>query len=123
MAVHVYYDLEIKARSPIQEIWLGDDHGHLVQMEIGELRTSLLPGNYVVAFGLRAPTYPIRLRRRRRLTQARIQRGPTCPRPIARLKSVAAAIADAIAPASTDFETAAAQVLEKNQALYRRLST
>jgi hypothetical protein len=87
MAVRVYHDLRIKAHSPLQVIWLGDDCGHLVQMEVGELRTSLLPGHYVVAFGLRAPTYPIHLRRRCRLTQAQIQRGPTCPRPVARLIS------------------------------------
>ena len=87
MAVRVYHDLQIKARSPLQKIYLADDHGHLVQMEVGELHTSLLPGYYVVAFGLGAPTYPIRLRRPRRLTQAQIQRGPTCARPRARLVS------------------------------------
>jgi hypothetical protein len=54
-------------------------------MEVGEMRTSLLPCFYVVAFGLKAPTHPIHLRRARRFTQAQLQRGPTCPRPIARL--------------------------------------
>lgn len=82
MAVRVYHCLEIKARPLHQEIWLADDCGHLVQMEIGELRTRLLPGSYVVAFGLKAPTYPIHLRRARRLAQTRLQRGPTCARPI-----------------------------------------
>jgi hypothetical protein len=85
MAIRIYHDLEIKARSPLQEIWLGDDCGHLVQMEVGEMRTSLLPGFYVVAFGLKAPTYPIYLRKARRFTQTQLQRGPACPRPVARL--------------------------------------
>ena len=83
--MHVYHDLVIKASSPVKEIWLGDDCGHLVQMEVGELRTSLLPGFYVVAFGLKALTYPIHLRKARRFTQTQLQRGPTCPRPVARL--------------------------------------
>ena len=87
MPIRVYHELEIKARSPIQEIWLGDDWGHLVQMEVGELRTSLLPGFYVVAFGVKAPTYPIHLKKARRFTQRQLQRGPTCPRSVARLAS------------------------------------
>src|SRR6266704_3272223 len=41
----VYYKLLIVASSPATEIWLGDDAGHLVQKEIGELRTDLLPGD------------------------------------------------------------------------------
>ena len=41
----VYDELVIVATSPATEIWLGDDAGHLVQKEIGELRTSLRPGD------------------------------------------------------------------------------
>jgi len=85
MSIRAYHDLEIRARSPLQEVWLADDRGHLVQMEVGYLRTRLLPGFYVVAFELKAPTYPIHLRKARRFTQTQLQRGPTCPRPIARL--------------------------------------
>lgn len=66
MAKRAYRSLTIVASSPRTEIWLGDDAGFLVQMEVGELRTSLLPGFYVVSFGLKAPTYPIDLKKARR---------------------------------------------------------
>jgi hypothetical protein len=66
VSIRIYHDLEIKARSPLQEIWLGDDCGHLVQMEVGEMRTSLLPGFYVVAFGLKALRPPARAAEPRR---------------------------------------------------------
>jgi hypothetical protein len=78
----VYYKLVIVASSPTTEIWLGDDTGHLVQMEVGELRTDLLPGDYVVAFGLSAPTYPIQLMKASHFTQSQLESGPTCPRPV-----------------------------------------
>jgi len=51
----VYHDLVIVATSRTTDIWLADDGGHLVQKEIGTLRTSLLPGYYTVEFGLGNP--------------------------------------------------------------------
>jgi len=81
----VYYDLVIFAASPATEIWLGDDHGHFVQKEIGVLRTSLLPGRYTVEFGLGSPPYPIHLANASRYTQAELAAGPTCSRPIPKL--------------------------------------
>ena len=85
MTEPTYYKLVIVASSPATEIWLGDDAGHFVQREVGKLRTSLLPGYYVVAFGLSAPTYPIDLMEARHFTQSQLEAGPTCPRPVARL--------------------------------------
>lgn len=82
MNKRVYHRLVIVASSPGIEIWLGDDAGHLVQKEIGELKTSLLPGNYVVEFGLGNPMYPVPLTRASRYTQNELEAGPTCPRPI-----------------------------------------
>ena len=79
-----YYKLEIVAASPATEIWLGDDAGHLVQKEVGELKTSLLPGYYVVEFGLGTSLYPIHLDKARRYTQTELQAGPTCARPALR---------------------------------------
>jgi len=80
----VYYELVIVAASPATEIWLADD-GHLVQKEIGTLRTSLLPGHYTVEFGLGSPPYPIHLAKASRYTQAELAAGPTCSRPILKL--------------------------------------
>ena len=76
-----YFDLTIVAASSATEIWLADTDGHLVQMEVGELRTSLLPGEYVVEFELGATTYPISLHEPVELTEADITSGPSCPRP------------------------------------------
>jgi hypothetical protein len=81
----IYHRLVIVASSPSAEIWLSDDAGHLVQKAIGELKTSLLPGNYVVEFGLGNPTYPIPLMRASRYTQSELEAGPTCARPILQL--------------------------------------
>ncbi len=80
-----YYNLEVVASTPATEIWFVDDAGHLVQKEVGALRTSLLPGNYVVEFGLGTSTYPIELSKPRRYTQAELEAGPTCVRPEVRL--------------------------------------
>lgn len=80
-----YYKLEIVATSPATEIWLGDDAGHLVQTDVGELKTSLLPGYYVVEFGLGTSPYPIHLDKARRYTQAELEAGPPCERPALRL--------------------------------------
>ena len=81
----VYYELVIVATSAATEIWLGDNDGHLVQKEIGALRTSLLPGHYTAEFGLGSPPYPIHLTRASRYTQAELAAGPTCSRPIPKL--------------------------------------
>jgi len=79
-----YHRLIIKA-SPHTDIWLADDDGHLVQKECGTLDTSLLPGDYVVEFGLGTQTYPIHLRKDSEYSQAEIQTGPSCPRPEVKL--------------------------------------
>lgn len=81
----VYHKLVIVASSPDTEIWLGDDAGHLVQKEIGELKTSLLPGNYVVEFGLGNPVYPVPLMKASRHTQSKLEAGPACARPTLKL--------------------------------------
>ncbi len=81
----LYYELVIFAASPATEIWLGDDEGHLVQKEIGVLRTSLLPGRYTVEFGLGSSPYPIHLAKANRYTQAELATGLTCSRPIPKL--------------------------------------
>lgn len=80
-----YYKLEIVASTPATEIWLGDDAGHLVQKGVGALKTSLLPGFYVVEFGLGTSTYPIKLDQARHYTQAELEAGPSCTRPAVRL--------------------------------------
>jgi len=80
----VYWDLMIVAASPSTEIWLGDNDGHLVQKETGSLKTSLLPGDYTVEFGLGTTTYPIHLAKSSRYTQEELAAGPTCSRPIPR---------------------------------------
>jgi hypothetical protein len=81
----VYCELVVVAASPTTEIWLGDDGGHLVQKEVGELRTSLLPGHYVVEFGLGSSPYPIHLAKASRYTQTELAAGPSCSRPIPQL--------------------------------------
>ena len=80
-----YFGLEIEGSSSDIDIWLADDVGHLVQKEIGVLRTSLIPGNYVVEFGLGTTCYPIKLGENTRLTQRDVEAGPSCPRPVVRL--------------------------------------
>jgi len=85
MNKRIYHRLVIVASSPSAEIWLSDDAGHLVQKSVDELKTSLLPGNYVVEFGLGNPTYPIPLTKTSRYTQSELEAGPTCPRPILQL--------------------------------------
>jgi len=80
-----YFDIEIEGRSADTEIWLADDAGHLVQKEVGTLRSSLIPGDYVVEFGLGTTCYPIHLRDHVELTQREIEAGPSCARPKVRL--------------------------------------
>lgn len=82
MTRRTYFEIEITADSSSTEIWLGDDEGHLVQKEVGVLRSSLLPGDYTVEFGLGTACYPIRLRSNSRYTQRELQAGPSCERPV-----------------------------------------
>lgn len=63
------------------DIWLGDDEGHFVQKAKGELKTSLLAGNYIVEFDLGSKCYPINLSQNTKLTQNDIEAGPMCERP------------------------------------------
>ena len=79
-----YHRLLIRA-SPRTDIWLADDDGHLVQKERGTLDTSLLPGHYVIEFGLGTQTYPIHLVKDSEYLQAEIEAGPPCPRPAVKL--------------------------------------
>ena len=57
----IYKNLLIKAIDPKTKIWLADDEGNLVQMEIGEMKTSILRGKYAVHFGLGSKGVPINL--------------------------------------------------------------
>jgi len=77
-----YFDIEIEGKSSDTEIWLGDDSGNLVQKEVGILRSSLIPGHYVIEFGLGTTCYPIELRGNLKLTQREIEVGPSCDRPV-----------------------------------------
>src|ERR1700710_2519272 len=79
-----YHKLVIDAE-PRTEIWLADDGGNLVQKETGRLDTRLLPGHYVVEFGLGTQTYPIELSGDSWFTRAEIEAGPVCPRPEVKL--------------------------------------
>ena len=54
-------ELVIVADASDTEIWLGNDHGHLIQRATGTLKASLVPGDYTVEFGLGSFPYPIRL--------------------------------------------------------------
>jgi hypothetical protein len=63
-------ELVIVADSPSTEIWLGNDHGHLIQRGTGMLEASLVPGDYTVEFGLGAFPYPIRLEQPTRYTES-----------------------------------------------------
>lgn len=76
-----YHELVIEAISPATEIWLGDSEGHFVQKEVGVLRSSLIPGEYIVEFGLGSTTYRISLRGDVSCTEAELRLGPSCPRP------------------------------------------
>lgn len=80
----VYHDLRIEASEATTEIWLGDSEGHFVKKAVGALGTSLLPGQYVVEFGLGTTTYPIVLTEAQRWTEAELRAGPCCLRPTVR---------------------------------------
>lgn len=63
-------ELVIVADSPDTDVWLGNDHGHLIQRATGTLKASLVPGEYTVEFGLGSFPYPIRLEQPTRYTQS-----------------------------------------------------
>ncbi len=65
-------DLVIVADAPDTDIWLGNDHGHLIQRATGTLTTSLVPGEYTVEFGLGSFPYPIRLEQSSRYRQSEL---------------------------------------------------
>jgi hypothetical protein len=65
-------ELVIVADAPDTEIWLGNDHGHLIQRATGTLTTSLVPGEYTVEFGLGSFPYPIRLEQPSRYKQSEL---------------------------------------------------
>ena len=77
-----YYNLVIVAESPDTEIWLGDDEGHFVQKETGTLASSLLPGMYIVEFGLGTPQYEIDLSADSHYTERELTAGASIPRRI-----------------------------------------
>jgi repressor LexA len=79
-----YRRLIIRA-SAQTDIWLADDDGHLVQRGRGSLDTSLVPGNYIVEFGLGTQSYPICLIEDSEYSQEEIERGPLCARPNVKL--------------------------------------
>jgi hypothetical protein len=63
-------ELTIVADSSTTEIWLGNDHGHLIQRATGTLKATLVAGDYTVEFGLGAFPYPIRLEQASRYTES-----------------------------------------------------
>lgn len=77
-----YYDLVIVAESPDTEIWLGDDAGYFVQKATGTLSSSLLPGMYIVEFGLGTPQYAIDLAAASHYTERQLTAGASTPRRI-----------------------------------------
>jgi hypothetical protein len=78
----VYDTLVIVARFPDTEIWRGDDGGHRVHQEVGELRTHPRPGDSVVAFGLGSAAYPSPLAQASRYTPTEQEAGPPGSRPM-----------------------------------------
>jgi hypothetical protein len=74
-------DLVIFADAPDTEIWLGNDHGHLIQRATGTLKASLVPGDYTVEFGLGSFPYPIRLEQSTHYRQAELVSNYGNPRP------------------------------------------
>ena len=67
---HGACELVIVADAPDTDIWLGNDHGHLIQRATGTLKAKLVPGDYTVEFGLGSFPYPIRLEQPTRYAQS-----------------------------------------------------
>ena len=82
MSQTTHYELVIEASSPDTGIWLADDEGFLVQKETGSLSTGLLPGVYVVEFGLGTPQYEIVLDADSHFTEAELTAGEPTERRI-----------------------------------------
>jgi hypothetical protein len=78
----VYDTLVIVASSSATAIWLGEDAGHLVQTAVRALRTSPLPRNEVVAYGLGTSPSPIHRTPASRYPQSELAAGRTCSRPM-----------------------------------------
>ena len=78
----VYHKLVIEANTQTTDIWLGDNVGYLVQKATGMLQTSLLPGDYIVEFGLGTTCYPISLTEPSQYKQLELEVGPSCHRSI-----------------------------------------
>ena len=65
-----YKSLEITAKDPKTEIWVGDEEGNFVQKEVGRLWTRLLPGKYTVSFGLKNTRHSFELKESTELFEA-----------------------------------------------------
>jgi hypothetical protein len=85
---NTYRNLIIVASSEATEIWLGDDDGHLVQMEVGVLNSNLHEGSYTVEFGLGTTTYPVHLTADVHYTEEQLKSGPSCPKPTVNLEGL-----------------------------------
>lgn len=57
----------------------------LFKKAVGTLKSSLLPGNYTVEFGLGTTTYPIPLAKASRYTQQEVVGGLSCARPVPKI--------------------------------------
>jgi hypothetical protein len=79
-----YYHVAIRATEAETNIWIGDDHGHLVVKETGAIGTYLAPGDYTIEFGLGDATYPLALRTPVTLTEAEVRAGPPRQRAVFR---------------------------------------
>jgi hypothetical protein len=76
-----YLALEIHATAPSTEIWFCDDEGHFVAKGKSKLKAGLIPGRYIVEFGLATTPYAIDLDYDNILNQADADAGPACVRP------------------------------------------
>jgi len=56
-----YHRLVVTAKEMTTDIYVADDEGNFVQKETGVLATRLLPGKYVVHFGLHGNPIPVDL--------------------------------------------------------------
>ncbi len=75
-----YFKLEIVAKSPGKDIWLGDSEGYFIRKETGTLSTGLLPGKYVVEFGLGTAQYEFELFTDSQFTEAELTANESIPR-------------------------------------------
>lgn len=83
-----YFKIEIRTTKAGTKIWLADLEGCLVKMSVGRLSIGLMPGDYAVEFELGTTNYPIHLDQDMRITQKRLEAGPTCARPVFRFQKV-----------------------------------